>query len=164
MIPADSHLNWSSEKPTFEEVKDKIICLVRENKTPVCLRIPNETGFYAWIDSSFIRYAIISTEEKYCEWEKILSTGMTKEPHHNTLFGTYNKIEYCPFCGLPIKAVEQEKPLLFAGKAPDLCLHDRGWYYVWSNGDGSFIHSKYLQSEQDAIAAWNKFVKKLEKE
>jgi len=60
MIPEISKLNWSSEKPSFEEVKGKCVFVINKKfiNDSIMDFIPDETQFCGMFDG-FDRYAII---------------------------------------------------------------------------------------------------------
>lgn len=61
-IPEISKLNWSTVKPTFEEVKGKTIIMDwTEGKDVVVMT--DRQRFQGWFDDEFIRYAIIDVTQ-----------------------------------------------------------------------------------------------------
>lgn len=64
MLPEPSKLNWSTVKPTLEEVRDKwILIFWRECATGSYRFIDNENMYKASFDQFFLRYAILDLSE-----------------------------------------------------------------------------------------------------
>ena len=58
MIPEPNKLNWSTVKPTFEEVNGSTLIIEWSKGTDLVV-MTNKQRFHGWFDGDFIRYAII---------------------------------------------------------------------------------------------------------
>jgi hypothetical protein len=173
-----TYVKWNTEKPKFEEVKDKWIFMEWETK---------QTGLQTDLlvsytakdhESNFegmIRYAVLSDEQPVCEWERIA------EGEHKNYFrsqcqrdlqelGGGNRIwlpvqaqePFCGHCGRLIHIVDELKPLPLMGIEPVLIhssIDNRYWYEISYNGFD--ITSQAKESNREAIESWNYLKKRL---
>ena len=59
MIPEISKLNWSSEKPSFEEVKGVHLLVQYDSDQLGAAEIGNSNQYRLWFDEKFVRFAVI---------------------------------------------------------------------------------------------------------
>jgi hypothetical protein len=173
---------WNTEKPTFEEIKDKSIyvawgkspmCGVGFNFTSICSR-----HFYdAYFLDDFIAYAVLE-EETYCEWEEI-AEGENKNYYRSQCQKNVDGIEgcnrlwlpiqgkenFCPHCGLPIRIVAEPEAMEYEGVNPTVSQMDGedNWHVGWQNNKFNKTCSFhfYGKTRTEVIEAWNNFVKKM---
>jgi hypothetical protein len=172
-----THINWISGYPTEDEADEKELLVQWRGDQRLSIEDLRDTSLdysdYEW--TRCIRYAILSDEPQYCEYEKIA------EGEHKNYFrsqcqrdlpelGGGNRIwlpvkaqePFCGHCGLPIRIIDELKPLPLMGIEPVLIhssIDDRIWYEI--SYDGFDITSQAKESNREAIESWNSLVKKL---
>jgi hypothetical protein len=163
-------MKWLTEKPTFEQVKDKRIYFEFYANQPAELfdghRTIKTIGDYNYVfdrDVDFAHYAILDLSDTYCEWEKLPDcNGIT---HYYVSSHKLDMLkqggDFCPHCGNPIKIVEDEQPLELDGVKPEIKQLPVGtWEWKWMNGYTHYSQAGLI-SKECAIESWNVFVKKL---
>ena len=84
MIPEPSTLNWSSEKPTYDEAKGKKIALEWAHfggKSISANIVYNRNGYNDIFDDSFTRYAIVADQPEPMElWGRPPALVLEEEP------------------------------------------------------------------------------------
>ena len=108
-----TQVKWNDREPSFEEVKGKLMLFSwNKEKIPGVIRVETKTHFdeYDWAGVSF---SILSDEPVYCEWELdsfgVYKTDCGKSIHKFDYTKDLNN--FCSYCGLPIRTVDELKPL-----------------------------------------------------
>jgi hypothetical protein len=165
-----TYVKWNDRTPSFEEIKGKLILFSWDKKNHDIVRIETKTHFdeYDWEGVSF---SILSDEPVYCEWEKLPDNGnghYESTCNHDFYGGTGNtevlNFSFCPHCGLPIKVIDELKPLQLMGIEPEIVCQEGSdghlWKYQWRLNE-TYITSDAFFSKREAIESWNSLVKKL---
>lgn len=124
--------------------------------------------------SNFKKYSVVdfSDEPVYCEWEKLPDNGnghYESTCNHDFYGGTGNtevlNFSFCPHCSLPIKVIDELKPLPLMGIEPKLERHlvndslTSHRFYIHTKD--VYIYPRWEDTEREAIESWNSLVKKL---
>jgi hypothetical protein len=174
-------VKWNTEKPKFEDVKGKYIIVEYEDGAHSHLTFIETEKTYRDlivnnpILSNFKKCSVVdfSDEPAYCEWEKI-NEGEHKNYFRSRCCKDYlgvrgaNRIflpvqaqdPFCGHCGLPIKVIDELKPLPLMGIEPVINVTFGVYQCVWEN-NGDPIISLADTKKVHAIESWNSLVKKL---
>ena len=158
-----TQVKWNTDKPKFEDVwkKSVVVCL-RSGSLPQIFFILGQRSYDELFNgtgySRVEKYAILSEEPVYCEWTETVNFLID----YKTSCGvhTEHKTKYCPFCGLPIKVIDELKPLPLMGIEPVINVTLGVYQCVWEN-NGDTIISIADTKKVHAIESWNLLVKKL---
>jgi len=179
-----THIRWNTDKPKFEDVKGKYIIVEYEDGAHSHLTFIETEKTYRDlivnnpILSNFKKYSVVdfSDEPAYCEWEKI-NEGEHKNYFRSRCCKDYlgvrgaNRIflpvqaqdPFCGHCGLPIKVIDELKPLPLMGIEPtfERCLVNTGVARIYINSEKFCISTPVADSDREAIESWNSLVGKL---
>jgi hypothetical protein len=150
-----TQVKWNDREPSFEEVKGKLMLFSwNKEKIPGVIRVETKTYFdeYDW---SGVSFSILSDEPVYCEWTKD-EFGVPVSPHVNDV----TEYKFCYDCGLPVKVIDELKPLPLMGIEPVIVVTLGVYQCVWENNNNTII-SLADTSKVRAIESWNSLVKKL---
>ena len=167
-----TQVKWNDGMPDYKAIEGKL--LLAE------IRIEDTSGSYKRIvlfdkfghgiqKVNIVRYSILSDEPVYCEWSD--SRNGLYEPSCTKGFrftgDAHLCYPYCPKCGLPIKVIDELKPLPLMGIEPKIEYSEGSdghlWTYYWYS-NGIIISSNAFDSKREAIVSWNEFVKRVSKE
>jgi len=172
-----TQVKWNTDKPKFEDVKGKKIYFEFEANNPKELFVGQRKivtiGDYNYAFPSHegnsyptIRYAILSDEPVYCEYKQDFGIGYRYETSCGESFYFSNtppskgSYIHCQKCGLPIKVIDELKPLPLMGIEPVINVTLGVYQCVWEN-NGDTIISLADTKKVHAIKSWNSLVKKL---
>jgi hypothetical protein len=167
-----THIRWNTDKPKFEDVKGKYIIVEYEDGAHSHLTFIETEKTYRDlivnnpILSNFKKYSVVdfSDEPVYCEW-------VNRGTYWQGCGGQWSLVyKFCPHCGLPIKVIDELKPLQLMGIEPKVHtgMADDWVEIEWTATEGNsyFAHiTEYYRiirpTKREAIESWNSLVGKL---
>ena len=159
-----TNVNWNTEKPTFEEVKGKLLVIESVNKANGTkysdVNLLTTDILFESIFMEMVRYAVLS-EGQTCEWKVTDNEGVCVSHTGHVNLDYFKLWKLCPNCGLPIHIVEDEQPLPYKGKLPLLREIMPSYWAIWWQSDDQKTYIKFCRetSKQEATRRWNAFLK-----
>ena len=152
-----TQVKWNTEMPKFEDVENKITLVWWEDSQ----NIVHTDVLNNWSRDAFennfkgmVKFTILSDEPVYCEW-------VNRGTYWQGCGGQWSLVyKFCPHCGLPIKVIDELKPLPLMGIEPVINVTFGIYQCVWEN-NGDTIISLADTKKVHAIESWNLLVKKL---
>jgi hypothetical protein len=162
-----TQVKWNEVKPKFEDVEGRYLVIKLGLSGVYQIPVVTRTIYDSILmQDKYSVYAILSDEPVYCEW--LDSRNGLYEPSCTKGFrftgDAHLCYPYCPKCGLPIKVIDELKPLPLMGIEPKIEYSEGSdghlWTYQWRMNE-TIINSNSFYSKREAIESWNSLVKKL---
>jgi hypothetical protein len=156
-----TQVKWNTDKPFQNDVEGKLLLAKWYPDERIGIKdFRSGSGLY-WKDIDWSRlsgYSVLSDEPVYCEW-------VDKGTYWQGCGGQWSLVyKFCPHCGLPIKVIDELKPLQLMGIEPEIVCQEGSdghlWKYQWRLNE-TYITSDAFFSKREAIESWNSLVKKL---
>ena len=152
-----THVKWNTDKPFQNDVEGKLLLAKWYPDERIGIKdFRSGSGLY-WKDIDWSRlsgYSVLSDEPVYCEW-------VNRGTYWQGCGGQWSLVyKFCPHCGLPIKVIDELKPMTFMGIEPVINVTLGVYQCVWEN-NGDTIISLADTKKVHAIESWNSLVGKL---